>query len=434
MRTWLLAILLGVGLMPRPAVAKLGGIASQSCSGCHNSGTTPRVSLVPMGPVLTAGQTVRIEVRVENAAGAGISLWSDGGEGAFVPVNGEGTKVMDTSIVHSTPKRATGGVVRFLADWKPAANTKGVVFGVAVVGANMDSRRTGDSSNTATTSLAIGCATGETYYRDFDGDGHGRAGEEFEMKACGKPVGFAPAADDCNDNDERVFPGNPEVCNQRDDNCNNMIDEGLPIVALFEDGDGDGYGRPGSTSKMGCGATAGYGVGEGDCDDNNKAINPGATELCNGIDDNCNGRTDEEARTDCGVGWCRRLSSGCGPSVSCTPGKPRVETCNYFDDDCDGEVDEGDDICKTPGSECIEGRCTIVASVPETPTPDDPVDDGPTMSPSTGGSSEGSSAERSAGGCSFAHAPRQEGASLALLLGLGLASTLFRRRRGRSGN
>jgi len=417
-----LATLLLLGGLSTTASAKQAGISSQSCSGCHNSGATPRITLTPMGPVLQAGQTIRIELRVENAAGAGFSLWADGGEGTFVPVSGEGTKIMDTALVHTTPKRATGGVIRFLADWKPAATTRGVVFGAAVVGANMDTRRTGDSSNTANATLAIGCMTGETYFRDYDGDGHGREGEEFQMKACGKPEGFGAAGDDCNDNDERVFPGNPEVCNQRDDNCDNVSDEGLPIIALFEDGDGDGYGRLGSTSKMGCGAISGYGVGEGDCRDNDKSVHPKAEELCNLIDDDCNGRTDEEARTECGTGWCRRLASGCGAFVSCTPGKPRIETCNYFDDDCDGEIDEGADICKS-GSACVEGRCTIVESMPEELLPDD------TDEPATDGGTSGNGSPQSSGGCTFAPTTRPEGGLGTLLLGAGFASALIRRRR-----
>lgn len=373
-----------------------------------------------MGPVLQAGQTIRIELRIENATGAGFSLWADAGEGIFLPVSGEGTKIMDTALVHTTPRRATGGVVRFLADWKPAATTRGVVFGAAVVGANMDSRRSGDSSSTATATLAIGCVTGETYYRDYDGDGHGRDGPEFQIKACGKPEGFGATGDDCNDNDERVFPGNPEACNQRDDNCDNTIDEGMPIVALFEDGDGDGFGRLGSTSKMGCGAISGYGVGEGDCKDTDKSVHPKAEELCNLIDDDCNGRTDEEARTECGTGWCRRLASGCGALVSCTPGKPRNETCNYFDDDCDGEIDEGADLCKS-GSACVEGRCTIAESIPGELLPDDTDED-------IDGGTGGNAPTRSAGGCSMARSPSQSGL-FSLLLGIGFASALIRRRR-----
>ena len=74
------------------------------------------------------------------------------------------------------------------------------------------------------------------------------------------------------------------------------------------DGDGDGYlAAPGP-----------------DCDDASGAVHPGATEVCNAVDDDCDGATDEGVSNDCG---------GCGPVMA--------EVCNAADDDCDGATDEG---------------------------------------------------------------------------------------------
>jgi hypothetical protein len=120
--------------------------------------------------------------------------------------------------------------------------------------------------------------------------------------------GFAARAGDCNDFDEKTNPGMPEVCNLSDDNCNNKADEGLPMVTLYRDQDQDGHaGRFTTDTRMHCGALLGYAAVRDDCNDNNTAIYPGAFELCNGRDDNCDGRVDEACVTsspgnDAGVG------------------------------------------------------------------------------------------------------------------------------------
>ncbi len=66
-------------------------------------------------------------------------------------------------------------------------------------------------------------------------------------------------------------------------------------------------------------------------------------EICDGIDNNCNGLVDDGiASLSCGVGACRRTVSACvhATSQTCTPGSPSAEICNGVDDDCDGMTDE----------------------------------------------------------------------------------------------
>jgi hypothetical protein len=67
-------------------------------------------------------------------------------------------------------------------------------------------------------------------------------------------------------------------------------------------------------------------------------------EVCNGLDDDCDGMTDEDiaGAMSCGVGACRRTAAcTAGAPGMCTPGSPTMEVCNRVDDDCDGETDEG---------------------------------------------------------------------------------------------
>ncbi len=100
-------------------------------------------------------------------------------------------------------------------------------------------------------------------------------------------------------------------------------------VSDCRDEDGDGYGI---WCDLG-----------GDCDDLDGNIHPGAQEVCNDRDDDCNGDTDDGLGViSCGVGSCFKEIKACenGNQQSCAPGNPAEEICNGGDDDCDGKVDE----------------------------------------------------------------------------------------------
>ncbi|MFZ5445341.1 MAG: putative metal-binding motif-containing protein, partial [Myxococcota bacterium] len=199
------------------------------------------------------------------------------------------------------------------------------------------------------------------YYLDGDGDGFGAAGSQ-PQSACAPVSGRVTNATDCNDANAAVKPGASETCNGVDDNCNSQTDEGLTFVDYYPDVDGDSFGSSSASAQRSCTPIAGRVTNRTDCNDTNAAINPGRSEVCNGLDDNCNAQTDEGLATQNyyvdldadGFG-----ASGSTPTASCGPVAGRVtnntdcndantavhpgtaELCNSIDDNCDGQIDNG---------------------------------------------------------------------------------------------
>jgi len=129
-----------------------------------------------------------------------------------------------------------------------------------------------------------------TWYRDADGDSFGNANDS--VNACGQPAGFVLSSADCNDADAAINPAATEVCDGVDNNCDGAVDETGPAI-WYRDMDLDGFGNPNDTVNS-CGQPAGYVGNPNDCDDTSGAVFPGAPEVCNGNDDNCNGLVDED--------------------------------------------------------------------------------------------------------------------------------------------
>jgi M6 family metalloprotease-like protein len=131
-----------------------------------------------------------------------------------------------------------------------------------------------------------------TYYRDGDGDGYGDLA--ISIQACAAPVGYVNNSDDCDDTKPGVNPGATEICDGIDNDCINGIDDGLPANTYYRDADGDGYGNP-SVGQTACSLTVlpGYVNNNTDCDDTDSQVYPGATEVCDGIDNDCDLSTDE---------------------------------------------------------------------------------------------------------------------------------------------
>ena len=165
-------------------------------------------------------------------------------------------------------------------------------------------------------------------------------------------------ADDCDELDASVHVGAEELCDGVDNDCDGEIDEGVRTT-WYRDTDGDGFGDPTNTLEA-CEPGEGMSSNGSDCNDGNAAVYPGADELCNGIDDNCDGAIDEggldtfyrdadgdghgvpdDSITGCDeVDGYARLDDDCN-DADATISPSAEEVCNAEDDDCDGDIDEG---------------------------------------------------------------------------------------------
>ncbi len=98
---------------------------------------------------------------------------------------------------------------------------------------------------------------------------------------------------DCDDLSSAVKPGGVEICDGLDNDCDGVVDGPLPVAATtwYRDADGDNFGVAGET-VVACVTPAGFADASGDCDDANDEVFPGAVEVCNEVDDDCNGTTD----------------------------------------------------------------------------------------------------------------------------------------------
>jgi hypothetical protein len=125
-----------------------------------------------------------------------------------------------------------------------------------------------------------------TWYGDEDGDGYGSAALAFP--ACTQPQGTVTDGTDCNDADADVHPGVPEECDGDDDDCSGAPDLGY-TATWYTDEDGDGYGVESEAVET-CDPDPTWVTVVGDCDPANENAHPGAMEVCNSYDDDCDGQ------------------------------------------------------------------------------------------------------------------------------------------------
>ncbi len=199
-----------------------------------------------------------------------------------------------------------------------------------------------------------------TWYIDVDGDGYGNV--SVTLVACDQPLNFVADATDCDDDAADRHPGAPETCDGEDDDCDGIVDEGAVDAGVWHaDLDGDGFGDPDAPTEA-CNPPPGFVADATDCDDGDPGIHPGADELCNGVDDDCDGDVDEDDAANAATWYADVDGDGFGDpdsaALACDAPPHHVadatdcddadgdvfpgadETCNGLDDDCDGEVDE----------------------------------------------------------------------------------------------
>ncbi|MEN9333728.1 MAG: hypothetical protein RLY35_908, partial [Bacteroidota bacterium] len=209
-----------------------------------------------------------------------------------------------------------------------------------------------------------------TYYIDADNDTYGFSDPATDSISCGQPVGYVTDNTDCNDDDAAINPGAIEICDALDNDCNGLINDGVATLTYYADNDLDGYGLNGSGLDS-CSAPAGYVLDNTDCDDGDALVNPGVAEVCNGIDDNCDGNIDEGFDVDAdGYTVCQDDCDDNNPNIN--PGV--IEGldpiyCDGIDNNCDGNIDElydqdgdGFTFC---GGDCDDTNDQIYLGAPE---------------------------------------------------------------------
>ena len=196
------------------------------------------------------------------------------------------------------------------------------------------------------------------YYPDFDQDGFGA---NFPECQCVMKPFYVTNNLDCDDFNAAKNPSVPELCDATDNDCDGQADEGC-------DGDGDGYCN---SVPLIWGELFVCKSVQLDCNDAAPDVYPGAAELCDGVDNDCDGQADEDCDGD-GDGYCNPGATLYGGGFVCKyPGQDcndsdaavhpgAAEPCNALDDDCDGSKDEdcdidGDGYCDGPEPAVLKG-------------------------------------------------------------------------------
>ena len=201
------------------------------------------------------------------------------------------------------------------------------------------------------------------YFIDADGDGFGDA-NAIANTNCAQPTGYVADNTDCLDSNPAVNSNASEVCGDGiDNNCNGNGDENSGAM-WYADADGDGYGNVNSMISA-CTQPIGYVANSTDCNDTNAALTVSTPEVCDGLDNDCDGVVDDgvtntyysDGDSD-GFGTSANSVLGCSLPIGFVANSndcndnaaainpSAVDVCgNGIDEDCSG----ADATCGTPG-------------------------------------------------------------------------------------
>jgi hypothetical protein len=203
-------------------------------------------------------------------------------------------------------------------------------------------------------------ADASTWFADYDDDGFGNP--LATVQACAPPLGYTANDDDCDDTDMSIHPDAVELCDDTDNDCDGITDEGV-LLTWHLDFDGDGHGTT-AFSMEACEPISGFVASDDDCNDLDALSHPGAEELCDDTDNDCDGIIDEDDAVDVSTWFADYDDDGFGDPLStiqtCTPPlgytdndndcddtdmsihPDAAELCDDTDNDCDGITDEDD--------------------------------------------------------------------------------------------
>ena len=326
------------------------GMPNVDCNGCHGGGATPSAPAFTSvsGTCIDTGTTTEIRVTFSdaNGGGGGWNLTIQSGPGSLSTGGAYSTDTTPDGvggITHNARKDGSGGTVYWSAIYSASGGAGTVTFIAHGNAVNNDGWTTGDKANVNTFSITVASAP----------SCGGRNCGPSAGNACGHTVascGTCTAPQTCGGS------GTTGVCGCTSSgspcagkNCGTVLDSCSLPISCGSCSANQSCGGGGTANVCGCAPSDPIPTcGVGACQRSGttclvSSCSPGSpsAEVCDGIDNNCNGVVDDGLPlSTCGVGACARTGSTCMAS-SCTPGSPSAEVCNGVDDDCDGTLDDG---------------------------------------------------------------------------------------------